>query len=727
MKQTALRAVLTVAALVAALLVVMVTQGASAQAAGPLSHGSLTMVSTLADGTSGPSLSTAGADHQSISDDGKVIAFSSPVPAQLLVTDPTQTGHVNDTNGVDDVFVWDSRVPSPIGPIVSLVSINNTKTGSGDAASVNPIVAPKGLGVVFESGATNLTSVPVGSFSNHIYAWVPLINALTPVFMVDENYQNSSGSDSLASDPSIAVTPVPPVARIAFTSSATDLVDPAVHLGKPQGEVYVRTYTVAPPSTQMVSVATDGNGTDSGASEPMISADALHVVFTSGGDGLIAGINGTGGDIFERNLLTSSTTLISKQVSSAQGSGGNNSPVVSADGNSVAWGSNAPDLVLIPKNANAHVYYKGLVGAIQLVDTDVSGLQGCDQFSNSPGISLDGTMVDYESGCTDSVAPITSSGNQVFARRMFPSPTVPALPDPHPVLISVNDAGTAAGNGGSFLCPGNNPPHCGASTNPGLTMNADGTAIAFMSSSSDIGRPPNFPPFNSGAVYVRYPDAPGGGTTANLSVNAAGQFSDQGARDPVMSADGGSVAFVSLSDDFGMLDTNGATDIFESDIHNTFAFQPVAAVNEGDGTVTITVGRSGNLGTSDQVEVTTGDGSTPDLPLLPPEITNPGNSNATAPADYTAVDKTLVFPPGVPIETFTVPIVDDNVVEDPELFNVSLSNASGAGTTALPGPLSKSYVVILDNDADTTAPGVTVEQAAGQVDPTSASPILFTA
>jgi hypothetical protein len=117
----------------------------------------------------------------------------------------------------------------------------------------------------------------------------------------------------------------------------------------------------------------------------------------------------------------------------------------------------------------------------------------------------------------------------------------------------------------------------------------------------------------------------------------------------------------------------------------------------------------------------------PSLPLLPPEITNPGNSNAVQPGDYTETDNTLTFAPGQMSHTFTVPIVDDSVPEDPELFHVSMSNVSGAGANLLPGPLSQSYVVILDDDGDTTDPDVTINQAAGQADPTSTSPIEFTA
>ena len=350
-----------------------------------------------------------------------------------------------------------------------------------------------------------------------------------------------------------------------------------------------------------------------------------------------------------------------------------------------------------------------------MVDTDYTGLQGCNQASNNPGLSLDGTMVDFESFCTDIVPPsMTASGTQVYARRMAPSPSVPAVPDPAPQLVSMNDTGTGAGNGNAQICPGTDPPYCGSSTNPGVTMSADGTAITFFSGSSDIAPVPNPPPPNFGTVnvFVRYPDAPGGGKTVNLTANVLGQNGDGDSSDPVISADGGSVAFVSLADDLIGIgsDTNNADDVFESDIHNSFSMSPVTVVNENDGNATITVTRSGNDGTSDSVEVTSGDGSTPALPTLPPQITNPANSNAVAPGDYTAIDKTLTFPPGATTKTFTVPIVDEHVTQDSKLFHVSLSSSTGAGASLLPGPASEAYVVILYNDGAPQGWSVSTDQ-----------------
>ncbi|MCU1358338.1 MAG: outer rane adhesin like protein [Acidimicrobiales bacterium] len=685
------------AVVVGAGLPLIVGLGTTPALAGSLSNGALTMVSTRADGTAGPALPTTfGADQEAISEDGKVIAFVSPIPAEQLVTDPIQTSHVTDTNGESDVFVWDSRVPAPIGPIVSLVSWNKDHNATADAKSEHPILAPAGLGIVFESGATNLVTVPVGSFSKHLYAWAPVVNELFPVFMVDENYAGTSGSDSLSSDASIAVTAIPPAAKVAFTSSASDLVDPAIHDSHGLDQVYVRTFTLPTPSTEMASVDLTGDGTVSGARDSMISADGIHVVFASGGDSLVNGVAATGSDIFVRNLFSDSTSLISKADGSTQGTSGNGSPAISADGNTVAWDGNDTNLSPTTHNGNNHIFYRSGVTDPQMVDTNYTGVLGCNSASNNPGLSLDGTTVVFESFCSDIVPPTVSddSGTDVFTRRMS---MVPFLPDPAPKLVSINDAGTASGNADSFICPGTDPPHCGASTNPGVTVSADGSSIAFFSDANDIAKAPNSPPpFSNGNVFVRYPDALMGGKTVNVTINGAAKNPDGTSRDPVISADGGSVAFVSLADDLVIPDGNQATDVFESDLHNTFTIQPVTAVSEGDGTVTVTVLRTGSNGTTDTVGYETVDGIIPDIPI-PVDITDP--LPATQPDDYTMKSGTLTFAPGDTTKTVTIDITDDATAEQLfEVFRVSLKDPTGAGSLALPGPLNQAYVGIIDDD-----------------------------
>ena len=90
----------------------------------------------------------------------------------------------------------------------------------------------------------------------------------------------------------------------------------------------------------------------------------------------------------------------------------------------------------------------------------------------------------------------------------------------------------------------------------------------------------------------------------------------------------------------------------------------------------ITVSRTGSTSGSATVDYTTADGS------------------ATAGLDYTAVSGTLVFADGETDQTFTVPILEDGLIESNETIDITLSGASGASL----GGLSSAVLTISDND-----------------------------
>jgi hypothetical protein len=105
------------------------------------------------------------------------------------------------------------------------------------------------------------------------------------------------------------------------------------------------------------------------------------------------------------------------------------------------------------------------------------------------------------------------------------------------------------------------------------------------------------------------------------------------------------------------------------------------------------------------------------------------NGTATAPADYTAVTKTLTFTPGVKTMTVSVPIINDGLIEGNETFSVQLSNprfsppgagvgfAPGTCVTFVAGPPASctATVTIVDDDSggviQFSAPTYTVSEA----------------
>jgi hypothetical protein len=89
-------------------------------------------------------------------------------------------------------------------------------------------------------------------------------------------------------------------------------------------------------------------------------------------------------------------------------------------------------------------------------------------------------------------------------------------------------------------------------------------------------------------------------------------------------------------------------------------------VLETAGHLTVTVVRAeGSIGTVSVNYATT------------PAVPTPGEDIATPGADYTATSGTLTFAEGEVSKTITIPILDDNLYELTEMFNVTLSNPTG--------------------------------------------------
>ena len=122
--------------------------------------------------------------------------------------------------------------------------------------------------------------------------------------------------------------------------------------------------------------------------------------------------------------------------------------------------------------------------------------------------------------------------------------------------------------------------------------------------------------------------------------------------------------------------------IIDNDSVLTFS-APAYTVGEGGGNARITVTRLG--GASETVRVNYATGT---------------NGTATPFADFTPVNGTLVFIPGVRQQSFDVPILEDAIPELTETVSLVLTNPTGPATL---GALTNVLLSIVDNETD---PGV---------------------
>lgn len=196
-------------------------------------------------------------------------------------------------------------------------------------------------------------------------------------------------------------------------------------------------------TTQLVTVnyAGTGPGNDGnfGASGLVISANGNVVAFTSGASNFHPLDNNGETDVFARNLAEGKTYLVSMK-SDESGSGdeySSGTPALSADGKIIAFSSHAS---LVPTDhdvgsgdATADVYVRDLTsGLIQLVSVNQSATDSGNRESGSPSISADGSMVAFESSADDLVEATFEYGN-VFVRNLATGTTQ---------LVSVDSSGT---------------------------------------------------------------------------------------------------------------------------------------------------------------------------------------------------------------------------------------------------------------------------------------------
>jgi CSLREA domain-containing protein len=123
----------------------------------------------------------------------------------------------------------------------------------------------------------------------------------------------------------------------------------------------------------------------------------------------------------------------------------------------------------------------------------------------------------------------------------------------------------------------------------------------------------------------------------------------------------------------------GVGTILNDDIAGSFQFSSATySVNENAGSAVITITRSGGSGGGASLMYATQDGT------------------ATAGKDYVATSGTMTFAANEMNKTFSIPIIDDNIVESNETVNLGLFTPTLGGTLGTP---SAATLTIIDDDA----------------------------
>jgi uncharacterized repeat protein (TIGR01451 family) len=530
-----------------------------------------------------------------------------------------------DTNGVWDIYVRDLTTGT-----TTLVSTDAAGTDSGNLDSWWPVFSPDSTSVAFMSIATDL--VP-GVVDDNGLADVYVRDLTTgTTTLVSANAGGTATAESHSGQPVFG----PDGTEVAFVSHAGDLGPTDTN---DNNDVYVR--DLATGSTTLVSV--DASGTTGGQGLwPAFSPDGTRIAFLSEGSGF--GSTDTNGrpDVYVRDRRAGTTTLVSANAAGDDsGDAGSNSPVFGPDGVSLAFDSEANDLVANDPHAGGDVFVRDLTtGTTTLVSPRAPGAGGGNGYSSRPAFSRSGERIVFHSTAPDLVLHDTNDDYDVFVRDLASGVTT---------LVSANADGTDSGNG---------------SSSGGLFGRSD-DEVVFPSGASDLGPAARN---RIGGVYVR--DLRSGVTTL-VSANASGSGNGNGSSgSPTVSPAGNGIAFASTASDLGPADPNGSGDIYLATYHAADLGLALAASPEP-------VGSGGQL--TYELAVTNGGPDTADdttLGLLLPEgVTFDG---------ATAGSGTCAAPPPVQPRLVTCAIGD---VADGDTVEVTVTAdvtaATGSSLTAL--------------------------------------------
>lgn len=361
---------------------------------------------------------------------------------------------------------------------------------------------------------------------------------------------------------------------VAFVSQANNLTtndDLA-----PLLDVFLR--DVVSQKTILVSANLSGTGGGNGNSSlPTVSSNGALVAFESIASNLVE--NDTNGviDVFVRDILAGTTTLISRNTNGTSANGASFNPRITPDGRRVVFESAASNLTPDDTNGVSDVFVYDL-------QTEVT-LQVSIGFTNksiAPAISDDGTRVAFITSFTNA-ATFGRVQADIFVRDLRSNVTLHVTAD----LMSFVFGFPGPLPGSPNVCAGNPVFSSNAQVIAytaeccGAYPRAPGTLILRhdLQTRSTV-RPgltdPNIPPaMTADGRFIPFEDYytrqmflwdTAAGTNTVISTNQFGQIASARCYTPVISGDGSRVVFLSSATNLVPSATNRVSQVFASDI-----------------------------------------------------------------------------------------------------------------------------------------------------------------
>jgi Tol biopolymer transport system component len=414
--------------------------------------------------------------------------------------------------------------PAYIPLAITRASVDPVGT-EADNGSVYPVISADGRYVAFNSRSTNLVPGDDSDYVHDVFVKDLQTGAIELVSKstAGDKGQWDSNSPAISADARF----------VAFTSIANNLVPGDTSPGR---DVFLHDRQTA--ETQRISVNSAGqqaSGSYINSVSPSVSADGRYVAFESTATNLASpDVNGQAADIFVRDTLAGTTTLVSVDSGGAQGNAASSGPFISADGRYVGFTSSASNLVPGDANARSDVFVRDLVsGTTTRVSLSSTGgeITGDSWLSH---MTPDARRFVFASSAPGIVPGDTNNKFDVFVRDTQAATTIRA---------SVDSAGVEGNN-----------------TTAAAAISADGRFVVMQSASSNLVWGDTN---NRDDIFVRDLVF---GVTVRVSTSAAAIQADQVAWNPGISADGTRVVFHSPATTLVPSDTNGEWDVFAVDL-----------------------------------------------------------------------------------------------------------------------------------------------------------------
>lgn len=334
-----------------------------------------------------------------ISGDGRFVTFASY--ASNLVA--------GDTNNAPDIFLHDRMTGT-----TTRVSVDSSGA-QANSNSEKAEISADGTAIAFISYAGNLVASDVNNnWDVFVHEVATGVTTLVSVSSggVQSNGQSGSFFPDLSADGRF----------VAFDCTATNLV-----AGDTNNTWDVFVHDRLTGTTERVSVTSTGAETASGAINPSISDDGNVVAFYSIASDMVPGDTNGAPDCFAHNRTTGVTTRVSVDSAGVEGVWESAGPTISGDGDKVIFFSASPNLVAGDTNGVPDTYLHTIsTGTTEIVSLTNSGGLGNGQPTNSD-VSANGQYVAFGSLASNLVTGDTNGLQDIFVRdRGFVS-TGPSL------------------------------------------------------------------------------------------------------------------------------------------------------------------------------------------------------------------------------------------------------------------------------------------------------------